>query len=469
MSGIIGLVIFGAIVIFGVFVFFASIYKRCPSDKILVKFGSVGTDTEGKGLSAKCVHGGGEMVFPVIQDYGWLDLTPLTIDIDLTDALSAQNIRVSTPSTYTVGVSTEPGIMENAAERLLGESLDDIRNLARDIIFGQMRVVIATMKIEKINADRDQFIQNISKSLEPELEKVGLRLINVNIKDVNDKSGYIDALGREAAAQAINEAKKKVAQQERDGEIGKAEAEKEQRIQVAEADASAVEGENKSEVKIAESDSQRRQKEAEAERKATAAEKVSEAKAQQEAYQAQKETEQARAEREEAAQRADTVVPAKIEKERIETLAEAEAEEERRRKQGEADGIRSVMEARAEGILANLNSKGKGFKNIVESCNNNPELASLLMVTEQLPDLVSEQVKAISDIEFDSVTVWENGGGDGKTSTANFLSGLVESLPPLHEVTKNAGIDLPDYLGQVADNAGGIETNGNGGVAAGVA
>lgn len=453
-------------------VFYASIYKRCPSDKILVIFGKgMGEDEAGKGLSARCVHGGGKMVWPVFQNYGWLDLTPLTIDIDLTDALSAENIRVSTPSTYTIGISTEPGIMQNAAERLLGESLNDIRNLARDIIFGQMRVVIATMKIEEINADRDRFIENISKGLEPELEKVGLRLINVNIKDVNDKSGYIDALGREAAAKAINEAKKKVAEQERNGEIGKAEAEREQRIQVAQADAEAVEGENKSEVQIAESDSKRRQKEAEAERKALAAEKVSEAKAKEEAYEAEKEAEQVRADREAATQRADTVIPAQIEKERIETLAEADAEEERRNKQGEADGIQAVMEARAHGLLAQLRNKGKGFKSIVQACENDPQLATTLMIAEQLPDLVSEQVNAISDIDFDSVTVWENGSGEnGKTSTANFLSGLVGSLPPLHELTENAGIDLPDYLGSLQENGNrastGTETGANRGITA---
>ncbi len=444
LIGVFAFVFMGAI-------FYASIYKRCPSDKILVIYGKgMGQDEAGEGLSARCVHGGGKMVWPVFQNYGWLDLTPITIDIDLTDALSTENIRISTPSTYTVGISTEPGIMQNAAERLLGESLSDIRNLARDIIFGQMRVAIATMKIEEINADRDRFIENISKGLEPELEKVGLRLINVNIKDVNDKSGYIDALGREAAAKAINEAKKQVAEQERNGEIGKAEAEREQRIQVAQADAEAVEGENESEVQIAESNSKRRQKEAEAERQALAAEKVSEAKAKQEAYVAEKEAEQVRAEREEATQRADTVVPARIEKERIETLAEADAEEERRHKQGEADGIQAVMEARAKGLLAQLRNKGKGFRSIVQSCQNDPQLATTMMIAEQLPDLVSEQVKAISEIDFDSVTVWENGTGEnGRTSTADFLSGLVGSLPPLHELTENAGIDLPDYLGSL--------------------
>ena len=190
---------------------FARRYKRCPSDKILVVYGKI---AGGEGLSAKLLpRRCGSFVWPIIQDYQFLDLTPIPIDIKLEGALSQQNIRVNTPSTFTVGISTEPGVMENAAERILGLSGARSRISPSDIIFGQMRVVIATMPIEEINADRDKLIENISNGVEVELKKVGLRLINVNIQDITDESGYIDALGKEAAARAINEAKIKVAEQ----------------------------------------------------------------------------------------------------------------------------------------------------------------------------------------------------------------------------------------------------------------
>ena len=218
LIGIISLIV----VVLGTLVFFFSRYKRCPSDKVLVIYGKTGS-----GRSSKCVHGGASFVWPLIQDYQWLDLTPLPIDIALQGALSKQNIRVNTPSTFTVGVSTEAGVMENAAERLLGLDMQAVREQASDIIFGQMRVVIATMDIEAINADRDLLIEKITNGVEVELKKVGLRLINVNIKDITDESGYIDALGKEASSRAINEAKVSVAQRERDGEKGAAEAERE--------------------------------------------------------------------------------------------------------------------------------------------------------------------------------------------------------------------------------------------------
>ncbi len=445
----------GVLAIFVTVIGFAARYKRCPSDKILVVYGKIGGSggAGAGGLHAKCYHGGAAFVFPVIQDYQYLDLTPIPIDIRLEGALSLQNIRVNTPSTFTVGISTEPGVMENAAERMLGLDLKTIQELAKDIIFGQMRVVIATMSIESINSDRDKLIENISNGVEVELKKVGLRLINVNVQDITDESGYIEALGKEAAARAINEAKIKVAQQERDGEIGQAEAQRTQRVQVAAAHAAAVEGENLAAITVAQSNANRRQKEAEAQRLGTAAEKVKEAQALQESYGAEESAERQRAKREEATQVANIIVPADIEKRRIEILAEAQAEQTRRIKKGEADGIRSVMEGEAEGFMALLTRKATGFREIVRACGGSPELASLLMITEQLPQLVESQVKAISNLKIDSVTVWEGGRkGDGKTSTADFVSGLVGALPPLHDLTKNVGIRLPEYLGKMIND-----------------
>lgn len=475
------ILVIGAIVTFFVVVVaFASRYKRCPSDKILVVYGKVGGDN----LSAKCYHGGAAFIWPVIQDYQYLDLTPIPIDIKLEGALSQQNIRVNTPSTFMVGISTEPGVMENAAERMLGLDLNQVQQLARDIIFGQMRVVIATMPIEEINTDRDKLISNISLGVEVELKKVGLRLINVNVQDITDESGYIDALGKEAAARAINEAKIKVAQQERDGDIGAAEAQRDQRIRVAEANARATEGENLSAVQIAQSTASRREREAEALRLATAAEKVAAAKSLEESYVAEELAERQRAKRDEAAQTATVVVQAEIERRKIEVLAEAqksqirlaaeasklrvelEAEAEKRRieltaeadgarlrvtKQGEADGLRAYMEAQAQGTLAQLTARADGFRSIIEAAGGAAQAAQL-MVTEQLPKLVEEQVKAISNLKIDSVTVWESGKGkDGKGSTADFLSSLVGSLPPLQELTKNVGVQLPEFLGKTIE------------------
>lgn len=438
-----------AIFIFVMIVSFFKRYKRCPSDRILVVYGKVGKGVGTESRSAKCIHGGAAFIWPVIQDYAFLDLTPISIEINLTNALSKQNIRVDVPSRFTVGVSTESGVMTNAAERLLGLTQEDISNLAKDIIFGQLRLVVATMDIEEINSNRDKFLAAVSSNVEAELNKIGLKLINVNVTDINDESGYIQALGKEAAAKAINDAKKSVAEKNRDGSIGEANAHQEQRVKVAAADASAVEGENTAKVTVANSDASRREKEAEAERLAVAAEKVTQARALEEAYAAEQLAESARATRDKASQTADIVVPAEIDKEKIEIAAEAIAEQTRRHAKGEADAIYMKMEAEAKGIYEILSKQAEGFDKIVNAAGDDAKDAVMLMIADKLPELVATQVEAIKNIKIDKVTVWENGGGkDGKTSTANFMQGMMGSIPPMEELFKMAGMELPTYLGK---------------------
>lgn len=428
--------------VFIVIVYFIRRYKRCPSDRILVIYGKVGS-----GSSAKCIHGGAAFIVPVFQDYEFLDLTPISIEVDLKNALSKQNIRVNVPSRFTIGISTEPGIMQNAAERLLGLGMADIQELAKEIIFGQLRLVVASMDIEEINSDRDKFLTNISASVESELKKVGLKLINVNITDIVDESGYIEALGKEAAAHAINAARKSVAEKNRDGSIGEANAVQDQRTQVAAANARAVEGENVAKIDVAQSDSLRRQREAEAERSAIASEKVQAAKALEESYAAEQSAEKARAERERSSQMADVIVPAEIDKKKVEIEAEAEAERIRRQAKGEADAILFKAEAEARGIFEVLTKQAEGLDKIVKAAGDSPRDAVLLLVAEKLPELIEKQAEAIRNIKIDKVTVWDSGENkDGKNTTAGFISGLYKSVPPLQDMFNMAGMELPDYL-----------------------
>lgn len=452
VAGLVGLA-------FIMLLFLVTRYKRCPSDRILVIYGKTGS-----GTSARCLAGGAAFVWPVIQDYEYLDLSPISIDVDLQGALSKQNIRVSVPSRFTVAVSNEPGVMENAAERLLGKTSETIQNIAKDIIFGQLRLVVATMDIEEINSDRDKFLNNVSSNVGTELRKIGLTLINVNVTDIQDESGYIEALGKEAAAKAINDAKKSVAEKDRDGSIGESIANKDMRIQVsnanalakigeAEANAKSIDGENESKIKIAQSDAERRLKEAESLRVAMAAEKIQAAKALEESYLAEKEAELARADRERATKEADTIVLSEISKRQVEIDAEAEAERIRRLARGEADAIMMMKEAEAKGLYEILQKQADGFNEIVKATNGNPREAVLMLIADKLPELVKTQVEAIKNIKIDKVTVWEGGNnpeGDGN-STSKFISGLYKSVPPMSDLFNMAGMDLPSYLGKKED------------------
>lgn len=436
-----------AIVILSTVIFILSRYRKCPSDKIMVIYGKVGTNPDGTSRSAKCIHGGAAFIWPVIQSYAYLDLTPISISVDLENALSRQNIRINVPSRFTVGISTEPGIMQNAAERLLGLQLHEIQELAKDIIFGQLRLVIATMDIEEINTDRDKFLEAVSSNVETELKKIGLRLINVNVTDITDESGYIEALGREAAAKAINEARIRVAEADRAGAIGESNANRDRRVRVAAAESEAIQGENEAKAKIAESDATRRELEAEAKRRAVAAEKIAAARALSEAYAAEREAEQARAERERATLEADVLVKAEIEKQQLKIEAEAEAERLRIKAQAEADAIVARMDAEGRGMQEILTRQAAGFAQIVQAAGGNPADAIRLLVADKIEDLVKTQVEAIKNLKIDKVTVWDGGQGSA-SSTASFVSGLFKSLPPLSDLLNMAGLNLPEFLGK---------------------
>lgn len=442
------------VIIFALIMGILSRYRKCPSDKILVIYGKVGSDKNGQARSAKCVHGGAAFIMPIIQSYQFMDLTPISINVDLKNALSKQNIRVDVPSRFTVGISTEPGIMQNAAERLLGLRMNEIQELAKDIIFGQLRLVVATMEIEEINNDRDKFLVAVSNNVEIELKKIGLRLINVNVTDINDESGYIEALGKEAAAKAINDAKKSVAEKDRDGEIGQANAQRDQRIQVAAANALAIKGENESKIEVAQSEALRREKEAESMRVATAAEAVQAAKAKEEAYIAQQQAEQTRAALETATQQADIIVKAKIAKEQAEIEAEAKAEVARRTAKGEADALYAKMEAQARGAQEILVKQAEGMRELVNAAGGNADSAIKLILANNMEELMKIQVEAIKNIKIDKVTVWDSGskGENGKTSTADFISGLMKSVPPMSEMFNQAGMELPKFLGEKAES-----------------
>ncbi|MEL6924790.1 MAG: SPFH domain-containing protein, partial [Bacteroidota bacterium] len=320
---------------------------------------------------------------------------------------------------------------------------------------------------------RSKFLSNVSTNVTAELRKIGLQLINVNVTDIQDESGYIEALGKEAAAKAINDAKMSVAEKNRDGSIGEAKAKKDQRIQVSAADALAkvgeaqavaesTEGENEAQIKIAKSNAERRQREAEALRLAMASEKIQAAKALEESYTAEKEAEQARAARELATREADIIVNAEIAKRKAEIDAEAEAEQIRRLAQGEADAIFLKKQAEAKGLYEILSKQAEGFDRIVQATGGNSRDAVLMLIADKLEDLVKTQVDAIKNIKIDKVTVWEGGNnseGEGN-STSKFISGLYKAVPPMNDLFNMAGMDLPKYLGgKMPDNGNGHPTD----------
>lgn len=449
----------GILVFAFLFIGILSRYKMCPPDRVLVVYGNIGGQR-----SSKCHNGGATFVLPVLQSYSYLSLRPMNLDVPLKGALSAQNIRVNTPASFTIGISTQEGVMENAATRLLGLPTPEIESLAKEIIIGQMRVVIASMTIEEINADREKLIRHITEGVDVELNKVGLRMINCNITDITDDSGYIEALGREAAARAINDANIKVAEETKKGEIGRANAQREQAIAVANAQADARLGENTAAVRIADSDSQLAVSRAEANRISETAVKIQEARVLEESYKAQQLAQSARAALEQATLEATRIVPAKIAQQEAEINAEAEAERTRRINKGQADalriqkeaegagarsllegeaaGIRAKLLAEAEGAKAALEGRAQGFEKMIGIAGDDAAAAVQLLLTERIVELARVQAEAIQGLTFDKIVAL------GESSPGNFVSGLLGNVLSLHEIARSAGIELPEYLGR---------------------
>ncbi len=451
-------IVFGvlAIAAFGI-ILVATRYKRCASDEILVVYGRIRG-----GKASRCIHGGAVMVWPLIQEYKKISLIPMTISIPLDNALSLQNIRINVPSTFTVGVSTNPLIMNNAAERLLHLTKNDIEGMAQEIILGQLRLTVASLTIEQINQDRDAFLELIRDNVGAELHKLGLFLINVNIIDITDESNYINSIGKKAAAGAVNKALVDVANAERDGAIGKANADRDREVQVAQnvaeaekgkkaaevdrrvfvqqQEATGVQGENLSRAEIAAYQADLEEKEAEAMRRAEVARRTAEMEVQKAQYNLEQER-----------LRAEEIVREEISKTQIEIAAEAEAERQRRIAQGEADAVLARYNAEAEGTKAVLEAKANGYKQLVESAGGDVKAAATLLMVEKIEEIVARQTEAISNLQIDKITVWDSGNGGEGGSTANFVSSLIRSLPPVHDVAKMAGVDLPDYLGSMKE------------------
>lgn len=463
---VLGIMIFAVVLILvAAVMFFAQRYKRCPPDQIMVIYGRTEKTADGRPKPSKTLHGGASLVWPLIQDYAYISLKPMTINIDLRGALSLQNIRINVPSTFTIGVSTEPSIMANAAERLLGFRVEDIEEMAKEIIFGQLRLTVATLTIEQINQDRDSFLELIQKNVGQEMRKVGLYLINVNIADITDESDYIESIGKKAASTAVEQARVDVANAERDGAIGKAEADRTREIQVAQnnaeaekgrkaaqadqrvyveqQEAMAVGGENAAQAEIARANADLAEAEASAKQRADVA-----------TAQAEAEIAKAKYDEEEQSLRASEIARETIAKQQVEIAAEAEAERQRRIARGEADAILAKYEAEAEGVKQVLEAKAQGYSNLVSSASGDPKAAATLLMVEKIEAMVSAQTEAIRNLKIDKITVWDSGNDkDGNSATSNFVSSLVQSLPPIHDVAKMSGVELPDYLGSMTEES----------------
>ena len=467
-------IIVAVVIVFVAFLLTAlRFYKRCPSNRILVVYGKTGHSE-----AATCMSGGARLVIPLVQDYAWLSLEPMQIEIPLRGRLVEREHPRQRPQRVHGGHRHHARVDAERGHPSAGPERQGDREAGREIIFGQLRQVIASMRIEDINRDRDKFLAHIQKSLEPELRKIGLVLINVNITDITDESGYIEAIGQKAATEAIQKARGDVAENEKMGADprGRRRAREGRRggqgrevptdrhprgrprtgrprgrarqgtagrradgrlrargpgqgapnatcaIRLADADARAVEGENIAKADIAASQATLQVKKAEA-------------------YQIG-ETKKVTG-RGAPCSRPSTLpgprppsprptgsrpstVPRwkprpRPRRPRVEVEADAEAAKRRIEAEGEASAIFARLEAEARGQYEILAKKGDGLKQIVDACGGAQQAFQMLML-EHFDNLVKASAKAISNIKFDKVVVWDGNGSNGTSATAELAA-----------------------------------------------
>eukprot|EP00940_MAST-03C_sp_MAST-3C-sp2_P000089 g89.t1 len=479
-----GIIALGALAVAGLTVFLISRYRTCQPNEVLVVYGATGS------VGPRIVHGGGTFVLPVIQGYRYLSLEPFAIEIPLKGALSSEKVRVNIPSNFTLGISTDADKMHRAATRLLDMDDEQVKEQSKEIIVGQLRSVIASMNIEEINGDRESFEQKIRDHCGSELHKLGLHLINVNITNIEDDSGVIEAMGRKATAEAVQKAVVDVAKHERAGAIGKENEERDKAIGVAEAtrdreigtktaareaairtaalEAERVAGENKAKESIAKSDAALQIAKASAFQEGSTKEKQAIAAVEEAESRAKALAAIAEAERVEQETRAHHEAPARAMKAKMIVDAEASASEVRIAADAEAEAAFAKYRAEARGEYERLARKAEGLGMIVQNCGG-PEEAYKLLMLEQLQPLARESAKAISNIKFDRVVVWDSGSGggsngDSSSATANFVRNLTGAMPPAFDVLKNVGgveglekfmpNDFADAVKKSSSNAG---------------
>lgn len=442
------------IVVFLVILMMAS-YKRVRSNTALVIWGK-GTGASG----IKIKTGGATFVIPVLQGSQKLSLEPFAVDVDLRGALSKKNIRVNTPSTFTLAVSSSPDMLNNAARRILDLKDGALIEQCQDIILGQLRAVIAGLTIEEINADREKFESEVFKNVSSELFKLGLDLINVNIKDITDEGGYIEAIGRKASAEAVNQANVDVSNADKIGEIGTNEARKEKEIKVAQFN-------TEREIGISSAEKERIIRTAELQAERTTGENkamamqlesnkelaVKSAKFNEDSKIAEINAEIAiqkrRAEEELEQLRAQEVAKVKAEKEQIELRALADKNKRVLEAEAEAQEILLHAEAEAKGINQIMEQKAAGYDKL-RSAVGEDNLTSVLML-EKLVDVTKVKSDALNNLNIDKITVWDNpgsGNGEGRSGLNGFVDNFMNTIPAMHEIAEDAGIALPKYLGE---------------------
>lgn len=472
---VIGFVVFLVIAMVAVFI---TKYKTAGPDEALIVTGSFlgsrNVHTDESSNKIKIIRGGGTFIFPVFQQSRPLSLLSSKLEVTTPEVYTEQGVPVMADGTAIIKIGGSISEIATAAEQFLGKTKEDRENEAKEVLEGHLRSILGSMTVEEIYKNRDKFSQEVQRVASQDLAKMGLVIVSFTIKDVRDKNGYLDSLG-----------KPRIAQVKRDADIATADAEKETRIKKAEADKEAKKAEFERATEIAEAEKINGLKMAEfrreqdiAKARADQAYDLENARAQQEVTEQEmqvkiierqkqielEEKEILRRERQydsevkkkadadrysveqsAAAEKAKQIAEADANKYRIEAMAKAEAEKVRMDGLAKAEAEKAKGESEAEIIRLKGLAEAEAKEKIAEAFEQFGQAAILDMILKMLPEYAKQVAAPLGNI--DKITVVDTGGSDANGG-ANKVTGYATNLmSTLQESLKaSSGIDVKELI-----------------------
>jgi flotillin len=374
----------------------------------------------GETVGYRSVIGGRTLRVPIIETVQYTSLETFPIEISVTNAFSKGNIPLNIEAIANVKIASEPEtVFNNAVERILGKTEEEIMSMAKDTLMGNLRGVLATLTPEAVNEDRLGFAAALAEDAGEDLAALGFHLDVLKIQNVSDERGYLEAIGRKKAAEAV-----------RDAEIAEADAAAETRQRQAAARQVAEVKEAEADITISEAQNKLRVRKAELDREAQIVERTAQVKAQESEVEAQKALEARRVEREQLRLQADVVAPANAEREAAKVRAEGEAAPILERGRATAEALRMLYEQVKQG----------------------GENAFAVLLAEKLPQLLETSVAAVEGMEIDRVVVLDGGSGEGVSNAVN--QRVHGALGTMEAISSAVGVDIQEVLQGAAKKVG---------------
>lgn len=473
-----------AVVVILIFAFVLKRWFKAGPNEVLVISGGLRPGGQGS-KGPTLVRGGGKFVIPFLYRVDHLSLEIMSINVQTPEVYTIQGVPVIVDGIAQVKVDNTEDAIRTASEQFLGKSVVEIQNIALETLEGHLRAVLGTLTVEEIYMERDKFASRVQEIATADMANMGLRIVSFTIKNITDRNGYLDALGKPRTAQVKRDAIIGQAEADRDATIKSADANREGQIAKLGADTRVAEADRDYRMKLQdyEADVNRRRAESELaydiqHNMTMQTSKAEEMKIQVVEREGQISVQEKEIIRQERELDATVRKPAEAERFKIETLAEAQSSKLQREAEGRANAerkegtanaevikIRGLAEAdiiKAKGLAEGESIRAKGLAQAeviraeglataeanrakAESWQYYNQAAIAELLIESLPNIAREVSSPLS--KTDKITIVSQGGPDsqmGASKLTRDVTSIISSLPPV--VQNLTGVDLGELL-----------------------